>query len=87
MSTGRISEHRGISPRTGNPLSTPPFSSIRHHVEQQKNEHTNYNITIDQFKILLTCPSDFELTIRESILIHQLQPHLNDLNSINLNIL
>src|SRR6201990_2161378 len=43
----RIDGHRGVSHRTGNPLATKEFSSIRNHSVQCKA-----NILVDDFQIL-----------------------------------
>ena len=80
----RISEHRGVSHRTNQPIMSS-HSSIRSHINN--NNHHNYSITPEQFKILVTSTSDFELLLKESILIKQLKPSLNDMEAINLKIL
>ena len=62
----RISEHMGISAFTGKPLSKPPFSDIR--------DHPGHPISPNDFYILSTCSSSFELLLRESLLISNLKP-------------
>ena len=79
----RISEHRGISPRTGAQLGKPIFSSIRNHVY---NIHNSNLISPDQFKIVCTSNYDYELLIKESILIKKLQPDLNNNDSLSLKV-
>ena len=56
----RISEHLGISHRSGIRLTSPPFSAIRNHVQYEKDHHQNYNLTPNQFKIISSANSDFE---------------------------
>ena len=60
----RISEHMGISACTGKRLSKPSFSNILSH-------HQSYGHPIDpdDFSILTSCSSTFELLLRESLLI------------------
>ena len=82
----RISEHIGISFRTGIPLTSPPFSQIRSHIEESQNTHQNYRITKEQFKIIAKAPSNYDLTIKESIFIKLSKPNLNNMDSINLKI-
>ena len=79
----RISEHLGESYRTGSLLSSPPFSATRNHSEL----HNNHKVTPDQFSIIATANLDSELIIKESILIKQLEPDLNNMESIQLNVL
>ena len=81
--TVRISEHIGESYRTGSALASPPYSSIRDHSQT----HNNHRITRDQFSVIATANSDSELLIREAILIQQMQPILNNMEAINLNVL
>ena len=59
----RISEHMGISGSTGKPLSKPPFSNIRDH-----HQSSGHPISPDDFSILSSCFSSFELLLRESLL-------------------
>ena len=64
-------EHMGISGYTGKPLSKPPFSSIREH-----HQSSGHPISPDDFSILSSCSSSFELLSRESLLISKLKPSL-----------
>ena len=79
----RISEHLGVSYRTSVPLTNPPFSAIRNHIN---TNHSNYSISPSEFTIIDNAPTDFQLLKKESILIKQLQPNLNNMESINLKI-
>ena len=79
----RVSEHIGESYRTGSTLASPPFSAIRDHSQS----HINHKITHNQFKVIATTNSDSELLIKESILIKQIQPSLNNMEAIQLNVL
>ena len=63
----------GISAFTGRPLSKPPFSNIRDH-----HQASGHPISPDDFSVLSTCSSSFELLLRESLLIStKLKPSLN----------
>ena len=79
----RVSEHLGISPKTGKPSSNPPMSSIFSHLKT-----TGHTASFDDFQILCSCLDDCELMIHESLLISKLKPTLNvQGNSIPLNLL
>ena len=69
----RISEHMGISACTGKPLSKPSFSNILSH-----HQSSGHPIDPDDFSILTSCSSTFELLLRESHLSlnvnHRLMP-------------
>ena len=56
----RASEHLGVSAYTGKPLSYTSNSSVLTHHEQ-----TGHSISIDDFSILSTSSSNFELLLRE----------------------
>ena len=71
----RVSQHKGCSFRTNNPLTTPEKSNILHH-----SLTTNHPITIENFKILASCDK-FDLRLLESLFIHKLKPSLNDQHS------
>ena len=73
----RVSEHLGVSARTGQQLSTPPHSSIRLHSEQTCQCAPNKS----SFSILDSDPNPISLRIRESIHIHSLKPSLNESQS------
>ena len=68
----RILEHMGISACTGKPLSKPSFSNILSH-----HQSSGHPIDPDDFSILTSCASTFELFLRESLLISKFQPSLN----------
>ena len=68
----RVSQHKGWSFRTNNPLATPEKSNILHH-----SLTTNPPITLENFKILASCDI-FDLRLLESLFIHKLKPSLND---------
>ena len=53
----------GILGSTGKPLSKPPFSNIRDH-----HQSSGHPISPDDFSILSSCFSSFELLLRESLL-------------------
>jgi hypothetical protein len=68
----RVSEHLGISALTGNKSSNPKLTSILQHLN-----NTGHTASLDDFKILSSCPSSDELMIHESLLISKLKPTLN----------
>ena len=70
----------GISGSIGKPLSKPPFSNIRDH-----HQSSGHPISPDDFSILSSCSSSFELLLRECLLISKLKPSLNaNLSSVPL---
>ena len=69
----RISEHRGLSYRTGRILKTPMISSIREH----SLEH-DHIIDKVNFKVLDSSSHDNDLLILESLWIWKKRPTLND---------
>ena len=73
----RMSEHLGVSPRTGQHLSQPPQSSIRNHCEQSCQCAPNFS----NFSILDSVSNPLCLRIKESIHIHTLKPSLNETSS------
>ena len=68
----RVSEHLGISALTGNKSSNQKLTSILQHLN-----NTGHTASLDDFKILSSCPSSDELMIHESLLISKLKPTLN----------
>ena len=68
----RVSEHLGISPKTGKRLSSPVPSSISSHLNT-----TAHFADFDDFKILSSSSNTNELMIHESLLISKLKPSLN----------
>ena len=79
----RVSEHQGVSYRTLVPLTNPPFSAIKNHTNFN---HNNYTISPNEFTIIESAQTDFQLIKKESILIKQIQPNLNNMESITLKI-
>ena len=51
----------------GKPLSKPPFSNIRDH-----HQTSGHPIFPDDFSVLSSCSSSFELLLRKSLLIFKL---------------
>ena len=77
----RVLAHKGVSIRTGLPLSSPSFSAIRNHL----NEGCNHHILIEDFKILYRGRTESDIRIAESMFIKKLRPELNnDLSCIPL---
>ena len=69
----RISEHMGVSSKTGNKLSVSQMSAVLTHHHLSK--HT---ISDSDFTILTSGNSMFDLEMRESLLISKLKPILNN---------
>ena len=67
-----VDEHHGISSHTGHPIYSSLHSSIREHCHQ-----TNHTFHPDNFTILTTAHTNYELMIKESVLIHHNMPTLN----------
>ena len=72
----RINNHKGVSHRTGAPISNPEFSNIREH-----NRRCKSNIQYEDFTILGQVLNDLDLPILESLMIKQHVPSLNAQNS------
>ena len=70
-----------IMAHTGNEISSPAqLSSILTH-----NKKTGHSISLEDFAILSTAFSQFEVLLRESLLISKLNPSLNaNINSFPL---
>ena len=80
--TTRIAEHKGLSARTGKPVTNPLNSSIRDHSLETGHEINNSN-----FSIIFSSNSQ-NLRVAESILINKNSPSLNNTeSSVPLNIL
>ena len=62
----RVSEHAGVSPRTGLPLSYPSRTAILDHITACK---TNANLS--NFSVIATSNSEFELIILEFLHINK----------------
>ena len=69
----RFQEHRGISSRTGRPLSRPLQSSIRDHCDTI----CKCTFSLEDFTILYRGQFENEIRIAESILIKNRNPELN----------
>ena len=72
----RVSEHRGISVRTGTPFLNPPHSSVRSHCLE-----SDHPLSFDQFKIIASSQNFVYLRILESLHILKNKPNLNDMQS------
>ena len=73
----RMSEHLGMSPRTGQPLSQPSQSSIRNHCYQSCQCAPSFF----NFSVIDSDSNPLSLRIKESIHIHSSKPPLNETNS------
>ena len=58
----RVSEHLGMTPLTGKQCENPSQSSIFSHLNS-----TGHTASIEDFKILSSCPDSHELLIHESL--------------------
>ena len=77
----RMSEHKGVSPRTGARLTSPSHSAVRHHTENTCGAIT-LKIRVVPLKILdMTRDDKAGLRIFESLYIFKRKPNLNDANS------
>ena len=72
----RVSEHRGVSVRTGKPITRPAFSNIRDHAWE-----TDHRIIEDNFKIITKSTYNSDLPILEALAIHEHRPTLNEYSS------
>ena len=68
----RISDHMGISAYIGNKISQTGLSCVLTH-----SKHTGHPISYDDFSILVSGTSQFDVLIGESLLISRLKPSLN----------
>ena len=73
----RVAEHAGVSFRTKVPLTSPPYSAVREHLEQCNNTPAS----IENFKILDRNKFYTDLRILESLYIFKLKPSLNNTSS------
>ena len=69
----RYLEHKGLSLRTGFPISKPSFSAVRQHSHEQDHPFTDQD-----FEILTFASNRLDLIISESILIKKMKPELNN---------
>ena len=65
------------------PLSIYLFSTIRNHTIL---DHNNYTISPNDFTIIENAQTDFQLLKKESILIKQIQPNLNNIEPLTLKV-
>ena len=63
----RADEHAGVSFRTGVPLTRPPHSAVREHLESYPASYG-----INNFKILASAAQESDLRILESLYIAKL---------------
>ena len=68
----RADEHAGVSFRTGVPLTRPPHSAVREHLESCPASYD-----INNFKILASAAHESDLRILESLYIAKLKSSLN----------
>ena len=69
----RMSQHMGLSYRTGNSLSRPPKSSIREHTARCGNP-----INKDNFTVIDREPEEASLRILETLHIKRMKPGINE---------
>ena len=69
----RIRDHKGVSIRTGFPLSKPSYSAIREH-----SEADDHPFSYQDFQILTTSSFRTDLVILESLYISKMKPSLNN---------
>ena len=72
----RAAEHRGFSPRTGQPLQNPGHSSVRLH-----SERCSGDVSLSDFEIIDARKNVLELRILESLYIHRHRPNRNEMAS------
>ena len=72
----RSLEHRGLSIRTGLPLTKPSFSAIREHSLSEDHPYTSQDYTI-----LSQNSNRLDLLISESLYIDRMRPTLNNTTS------
>ena len=68
----RVSEHQGVSPRTGKHLKRPLSASVRHHMLD-----CNHVVAWDDFKVLGKESNHWLLEIKENLFIKSDRPSLN----------
>ena len=68
-------EHTGKSFRTGQSLSSPPFSAIRDHAREFDHQFSS-----SDFEIIAKLKTQSDSFIAEKILINELKPELNRTN-------
>ena len=73
----RIAEHKGVSVRTGQPLSCPSFSAVRTHASVSGHGGGAFG----HFEILDNARNKYDLGIMESLYIQRFMPSLNRMTS------
>ena len=68
----RASEHMGVSHLTGKVIKSQQSTAVRDHLL-----FCSHQVSIDDFSILATGRNNFELELKESLLIHRDKPSLN----------
>ena len=68
----RADEHAGVSFRTGVPITRPPHSAVREHLESCPASYD-----INNFKNLASAAQESDLRILESLYIAKSKPPLN----------
>ena len=71
-------EHKGVSFRTGRPLTSPNPSAIRHHCEGCNGIG---DISLKNFDILSCNKNLVNMRIMETLFIYKTKPNLNDMSS------
>ena len=72
----RISEHKGLSPKTSKALLSPPHSNIREHCLE-----TGHHFSDSDFAIINSGRNRLELNILETLHIKHSSPSLNNMHS------
>ena len=68
----RASEHMGVSALTGKITNSQQSTAVRDHLL-----FCSHRASLDDFSILTTARNNFELELKESLLIHRDKPSLN----------
>ena len=68
----RVSEHMGVSARTGKNIKSTKNSAVRDHMLVCNNI-----VSFEDFSVLANGTNDFRIKLQESLLIHRDEPQLN----------
>ena len=68
----RITEHMGVSTRTGKNIKSTKNSAVRDHMLVCNN-----TVSFEDFSVLANGTNDFRIKLQESLLIHRDWPQLN----------
>ena len=71
----RVSEHMGVSARTGKNIKSTKNSVVRDHMLVCNN-----TLSFEDFSVLANGTNDFKIKLQESLSIHRDGPQLNHLN-------